>query len=260
MTEQHLPNPILDTIYRHGSARRYKSDPVSRQLVLDVIAAGQRASSSSNLQMYSVVVVEDAAKRTRLAELCGNQPHIAQAPVFLAWCADLSRLDRICQELGYSHEAGYVENLLLSTIDAAIAAQNACLAAESLGLGICYIGSLRNNPREVIAMLGLPNLVFPLFGLTLGWPEKSPRIRPRLPLEAVVHDETYDASGEKPYLEAYDEAMIATGIYTNREVATTQAQLPARPYGWREHSARRVSVPQRTFLSDVLREQGFEMK
>jgi len=90
----------------------------------------------------------------RLAELCGNQLHIAEAPVFLAWCADLNRLDRVCELRGYKQVAEYVENFLLAAVDTAIASQTAALAAESLGLGICYIGSIRNNPQAVIELLG----------------------------------------------------------------------------------------------------------
>ena len=129
-----------------------------------------------------MVAVTDAAKRARLAELCGNQEHIAQAPVFLAWCADLARLDRACELRGYTQVTGYVENFLVAAVDAAIAAQTAALAAESLGLGICYIGSIRNNTQAVIDLLELPRLVFPVTGMTLGWPAAEPPMRPRLPL------------------------------------------------------------------------------
>src|SRR5690606_8734924 len=118
-----------------------------------IVLAGQRASTSSNLQMTSVVAVTDAETRRSLAHLCGDQAHNAQAPVFLAWCADLSRLERICQARNYTHVAEYVENFLLSAVDAAIVMQNAALAAESLGLGMCYIGAIRNRSQEVIDLL-----------------------------------------------------------------------------------------------------------
>src|SRR5512143_325535 len=104
-------------MHRHGSVRQYKPDPLPPELVETIVAAAQRSSTSSNLQMYSVVAVTDAAKRARLAELCGNQEHVAQAPVFLAWCADLGRLDRACQLRGYTQVAGYVENFLVAAVD-----------------------------------------------------------------------------------------------------------------------------------------------
>jgi FMN reductase (NADPH) len=120
------------------------------------------------LQTYSIVAVTDAEKRARMAELCGNQKQILQAPVFLAWCADLSRLDRICRLRGYEQVTAYVESFLVAAVDAAIAMQTAALAAESLGLGICFIGAIRNEPVQVIELLALPQLVFPISGMTLG--------------------------------------------------------------------------------------------
>ena len=254
-----MSNATLDLIYRHGSVRSYRPDPVPQEMIQAMVAAAQRSSSSSNLQMMSVVAVTDAAKRKRLAALCGNQDHIAQAPVFLAWCADLNRLDRACELRGYTQVAGYVENFLLAAVDTAIASQTGALAAESLGLGICYIGSIRNNPQDVIKLLDLPRLVFPVTGMTVGWPAKSPTLRPRLATEAVLHWETYNRAQDQA-LHDYDRAMIATGIYEGR-----QAPAPGKPevmeeYGWMEHSARRVSQPTRTFLRQVLTDQGFELK
>ncbi|MCG2787744.1 MAG: NADPH-dependent oxidoreductase [Anaerolineae bacterium] len=254
-----MSNPTLDLIRAHGSCRRYRPDDVSNEMIESIVEAGQRASTSSNMQAYSVVAVTDAAKRAELARLCGQQKHIAQAPVFLAWCADLARLDRACQLRELEQSSEHVENFLVAAVDAAIVAQNAALAAQSLGLGICYIGSIRNNPREVIQLLELPRLVFPVTGMTIGWPEKPPRTRPRLGLEAVLHRERYNPNQDEALL-AYDREMAATGIYEGRQV-----EIPGRPgemeaYGWLEHSARRVAQPMRTFLREVLEEQGFLLK
>ena len=257
---------MIDLIYQHGSVRSYKPDPVPDELIRSIVEAGQRSSTSSNLQMYSVVVVKGQARREELSVLCGQQAFIAQAPVFLAWCADLSRLDRVCQAIGYSHVSGYMENLLLSLVDVSLAAQNATLAAEAHSLGICYIGGIRNNLRQVVEMLQLPRLVFPLFGMTLGYPEREPRTRPRLPLEAILHWEQYDSSTEHVLLEKYDLDMVATGIYRGRQVVTPgtpgagQTSIKEEVYGWTEHSARRASQVHRAELRQVLIDQGFEMK
>jgi FMN reductase (NADPH) len=254
-----MTNPIIELMYQHSSVRNYKSDPVPPHIIDTIVAAGQRASTSSNLQMYSVVVTTHPTERTLLQEYCGNQEHISQAPVFLTWCADLSRLDRICQAHGYTQQSGYVENFLLAVVDVAVAAQNSGLAAESLGLGFCYIGAIRNKPREVIRLLALPHLVFPLVGMTLGWPLASPKIRPRLPLEAVLHWERYHFADEEIYLDRYDEAMIETGIYKRRQDDPNNP-LPDSQYGWTEHSARRVAQVMRPHLREVLVEIGFELK
>jgi FMN reductase (NADPH) len=255
-----MSTATIEQISCHASLRAYKPDPVPADMVETIVTAGQRASTSSNLQAYSVVAVTDAAKRARLAELCGNQNHIRQAPVFLAWCADLSRLDRACEMRGYRQVTDYVESFLVAAADAAIAMQNATLAAESLGLGMCYIGAIRNHPEDVIELLELPRLVFPISGMTLGWPAVEPFIRPRLPLNVVLHWERYDLTGEAETLAEYDRAMIETGIYDGRQVPVPGLDGEMEDYGWLEHSARRASKPTRTGLRQVLSQQGFELK
>jgi FMN reductase (NADPH) len=254
-----MSNPTIELIHQHGSVRQYKPDPLPHEMVETIVQAGQRAATSSNLQMYSVVALTDPDKRAQMQTYCDGQKHISQAPVFLTWVADLSRLERICATRGYTQEAGMVENFLLAAVDAAIAAQNAGLAAESLDLGFCYIGAIRNNPREVIQLLDLPRLAFPLVGMTLGWPVKAPKIRPRLPLKAIFHWEAYDPSDEVEHLDRYDQQMIKTGIYSGRQV-TNADPMPAEQYGWTEHSARRVSQVMRPHLREVLNEMGFELK
>ena len=255
-----MSTPTIEQINKHYSVREYKPDPVPAELVELVVAAGQRASTSSNLQVYSVVAVTDAEKRSCLAELCGGQRQILQAPVFLTWCADLSRLDRVCQMRGYEQSTDHVESFLVAAVDAALAMQNAALAAESLGMGMCYIGAIRNQPEDVIDLLDLPRLVFPVSGMTLGWPSAKPFIRPRLPLRAVLHWERYDLEGEGEDLAEYDRAMVDTGIYEGRQVPAPGREANMEDYGWQEHSARRVSNPMRTKLLQVLNRQGFGLK
>ena len=254
-----MPNPTLELIQRHGSVRNYRPDSVPVETLKAIVAAAQRTSTSSNMQAYSVVAVMDAAKRARLAELCGNQEHIAQAPVFLAWCADLARLDRACELRGYIQETGYVENFLVAAVDAVIAAQSAVMAAESLGLGICYIGSIRNHTQAVIDLLGLPRLVFPVTGMTVGWPAAEPPIRPRLPQSAVLHLEHY-ASEHDAELAEYDRIMAASGIYGGRQIPVPGKPDEMEDYGWTEHTARRVAQAVRTDLREVLERRGFALK
>lgn len=255
-----MTTPTIEQIYQHFSVRRYKADPVPCEMVEAIVAAGQRASSSSNLQTYSVVAVMDPDKIARLAELSGEQDHIYQAPVFLAWCADLSRLERVCQARGYRQVSENTENFLIAAVDAALAMQNAALAAESLGLGMCYIGGIRNHPLEVSELLGLPELVVPVCGMTLGWPDVKPRLRPRLPLRAVLHWERYDTHGEAQALKEYDRDMIATGIYRGRQVPVPGVEGEMEDYGWQEHSARRVSKVHRPHLRAALEKRGFMLK
>jgi nitroreductase len=254
-----MDNPTLDLIHAHGSVRAYKPDPLPASTIETIVAAAQRASTSSNLQAYSVIAVTDATRRERLAQLCGKQMFITQAPLFLAWCADLARLGRVCALRGYTQVTDYVENFLIAAIDVGITAQNAALAAESLGLGVCYVGSIRNNPREVIQLLGLPRLVFPVVGMTVGIPEQLPRVRPRLPLDAILHRECYNYDQDQA-LHEYDGAMAVTGIYDQRQVPVPGKPGEMEEYGWLEHTARRVSRTTRVFMREVIQEQGFALK
>ncbi len=255
-----MSDSVLEVIQRHVSVRHYRPDPLPAALVETIVAAGQRASTSSNMQAYSVVAVTRAETRQRLAELCGNQAHVAEAPLFLTWCADLARLERICQRRGYRQTSEYLENFLVAAVDAVIAAQNAALAAESLGLGICYIGSIRNHLREVIALLHLPKLVLPITGMTVGWPARQSKVKPRLPLRAVLHWEQYDASGEEEAIQEYDRVMIESGIYKGRQIAAPDRSVSEEDYGWSEHIARRVAQAVRTDLRRIVQEQGFLLK
>ncbi len=253
-------NATIERLMRHRSIRNYTQDVVPCETIETIVAAGQRASTSSNLQPYSAIAVTDAGTRARLAELCGNQVHIAQAPVFIAWCADLSKLDRACALRKLPHVTNYVENFLVAVIDTAILMQNAAIAAESLGLGMCYIGGIRNHPRSVIELLNLPRLMFPISGMTLGVPAADPMVRPRLPLRAVLHWERYSDAAQDDALAEYDRAMIATGIYEGRQVNRPGAPGEMEDYGWLEHSARRVSQPTRPDLRAVLADQGFGLE
>lgn len=251
-----MTNPTLDLIHAHGSVRRYKPDPVPASVIETIIEAGQRASTSSNLQAYTVIAVTEAATRARLSELCGGQKHVAEAPVFLTFCADLARLERVCELRGYTQNVEHLESFLVAAVDAVIMAQNAALAAESLGLGICYIGSIRNNPQEVIDLLGLPRLIFPITGMTVGWPEKPPRIRPRLPRREILRWERYQPPLDEALFE-YDSIVAATGIYEQRQISVPGKPDAVENYGWLEHTARRVSQAVRTNLRAVLEKQGF---
>ncbi|MBI5650054.1 MAG: NADPH-dependent oxidoreductase [Chloroflexi bacterium] len=239
--------------------RHFKSDPLPDELIETIVGAGQRASTSSNLQTYSVIAVTDAARRDQIAQLCGNQDFIRHAPVFFAWCVDLARLDQVCAMRGYAQVTEYTENFLIATIDTALVAQNAALSAESLGLGICYVGAIRNHPREMIQLLDLPRLVFPIVGMAVGYPARAANPRPRLPLSAILHRDKYNRDQDAA-LHDYDRAMIATGIYENRQVAVPGKSDVMEEYGWLEHTARRVAQTTRAFLRAVLEEQGFALK
>jgi FMN reductase (NADPH) len=253
-----MTTPTIDLIHRHGSIRKFTADPVPKETIEMIVGAAQRASTSSNLQVVSVVAVTDAAARKRLSEVCG-QEHVAQAPVVLVWCADLKRLDRACELRGITQVTDYVENFLVCAVDIGIAAQTAALAAESLGLGICYLGSIRNNVQAVIDLLRLPRLVFPVNGMAVGWPAVPPIVRPRLTTSAVLSWEQYTETDDTT-LRNYDRIMAATGVYQGRQVPVPGKPGEMEDYGWMEHSGRRAEQALRTELRAVLKRQGFGLE
>ncbi|MBX0328146.1 NADPH-dependent oxidoreductase [Oscillochloris sp. ZM17-4] len=247
----------ISAILQHRSIRSYQGTPLPEGALELLVAAAQSASTSSNLQAWSVVAVETPARRGRLAQLAGDQAHIRQAPLFLVWLADLSRLARAAEARGMPHAAlDYTEMFLLAAVDAALAAQNAAVAAESLGMGVVYIGGMRNRPEDVAAELGLPPGAFAVFGMCVGYPveDSAAAIKPRLPQAAVLHRERYDTAAEPAALEEYGRAMDA--FYAEQQMRVRG--------DWVEHSARRVAGPETLSGRDTLRASlgrlGFPLK
>ena len=209
-----LPLPpvpaALAALLEHRSVRAYTDQPVDDEALELAIAAAQSASSSSNLQPWSVIAVRDPARRARLAELAGGQRHVAEAPLFLAWVADWSRLRRLGAAQGVATDGiDYLESYTVGVVDTALAAQNAANAFEALGLGIVYIGGMRNHPEQVAAELGLPQDSFVVFGMCVGHPDpaRPAEVKPRLAQPAVLHHERYDAAGEAAAVAHYDPLM-----------------------------------------------------
>jgi nitroreductase len=202
-------NETLALLLSHRSVRGFRTDPLPEGTLEALIAAAQSAATSSNLQTWSVVSVNDPATRKELAAIAGNQKHIEQCPIFLVFLADVSRNRRLAAEAG-AELAGmpYLESFLVAAIDAALAAQNAVVAAESLGLANVYIGALRNDVTRVAELLGLPPGAAPVFGLCVGHalPGREGEVKPRLPQAAVLHHETYDAE-DGVHRAAYDPRM-----------------------------------------------------
>jgi len=242
----------------HRSVRRYLPDDVTEAELTAIVAAAQSAATSSNLQLWSVVAVRDAGSRralAALAALAGGQRHVKRAPLLLVWLVDLSR----ARAVAAAHEAPtegaeFLETAVVGFVDAALAAQNATLAAESLGLGTVYIGALRNRPEQVAEVLGLPPHVFAAFGLVVGRPDpdEAPRIKPRLAQAAVLHHESYDTDVHLPQVAAYEGRIAA--FYADEGLE----------HSWTSRVLARLSGPDalsgRDRLGAALRAQGFELR
>jgi nitroreductase len=250
-------NETLDVLLSHRSVRAYLPGPLPAGTLETLVAAAQSAATSSNLQAWSVVAVEDPARKARLAALAGHQKHIVEAPLFLVWLVDLARLGRMAEERGVPAEAlPYLESFVVGVVDAALAAQSAVVALESLGLGSVYIGAMRNKPAEVAAELGLPPDVFALFGMAIGRPDpaRPADVKPRLPQQAVLFREHYGwGDPQRDAIAAYDERM--------REFQRDQDQAEQ---GWTVPIGNRVrdaaSLSGRDVLRSALHGLGFGLR
>jgi nitroreductase len=249
-------NDTLDTLLSHRSVRSYLDQPLPAGALEIAIAAAQSAPSSSNLQAWSVVSVTDPERKARINAVSGKQRQIAEAPLLLVWLADLSRLRGIAGSLSHTADGlDYLETFLLGVIDAALAAQNAVTAFNSLGLGSCYIGALRNDPATVAAELGLPPEVFPVFGLTVGVPDpaRASDIKPRLPQSSVLHREQYESSVRPDDLSRYDSTLRGF-----------QAEQAMPSVDWTRQLSQRIgtvaALKGRDRLTEVLKELGFKLK
>ena len=250
-------SPVIDQLLAHRSVRSYLPDPVSDDTLAALIAAAQSAASSSNLHAWSVIAVRDPARKARLAELAGDQEHIRQAPLLLVWLADLARLADVAGRAGEECAAlDYLEMFEVGVIDAALAAQNAVAAAESLGLGTVFIGAMRNRPEDVAAELQLPPRVVATFGLCVGTPDpRHPAaVKPRPPQPVVLHQESYSLPAQQAGLAEYDHAMSAFYASQGMKVRGT----------WSNHSAKRIrdatALTGRHRLVDALEALGFPLK
>jgi len=203
-------NPVLATLLSHRSVRAFTDRPVSDETLAAAVAAAQSAATSSNTQSWSVIAVRDPERKARLADLAASQRQIREAPLFLVWLADLSRVEAIGKQADIEVEGvHYLETAIVGIVDATLAAQNAVVALESLGLGTNYIGGLRNHPEHVAQELNLPPRVFAVFGLCVGYPDETrpASIKPRLGQSAVLHGETYSWERQNEAIGRYNASL-----------------------------------------------------
>ncbi|EKP0277514.1 oxygen-insensitive NADPH nitroreductase [Aeromonas bestiarum] len=240
-------NPTIDLILAHRSIRQFTPEPITASQLDQILSAAQSASSSSFLQANSIIRVTDMALRARLAELAGHQAYVAEAAEFLMFCADYHRHGQIVPDA----QTGFVEQLLIGAIDGALMAQNALLAAQSLGLGGVYIGGIRNNPVAVSEALGLPHQVIPLFGLCLGHPAQAPEQKPRLPRALVVHENHYQTELDRPLLAQYDQQIEA---YYQARSSNNKQQT------WSSQIRGILGKEARPFMQEFLQSKGFNLK
>jgi FMN reductase [NAD(P)H] len=250
--------PWLHQLLLRRTHRRYADRPVAESLVRLLLAAAFSASSKSDFQQASVIWLKDRGRRDRLAALFPDMPWIGTAPVFLVFLGDARRLEKLGELRGHPQPNGALEGFFNATVDAALALQTCILAAETLCLGTCPISVLRNHIKEVSEILELPDKVFPVAGLCLGYPAQAGFISMRLPLEATVHIDHYDDSGLAAAVDGYDRRRDARHSISDRQRSPERFGT-AEFYGWSEDKARQAMTPEGVGFAGWLRARGFTL-
>ena len=242
---------VIDLLKSHRSIRKFTDKAIDPEVLNDIFLAGQAAATSSFLQGSTIIRVKNKSTRESLAMLAGNQPYVESAAEFMIFCADLKRAGNYCKEYEKPFEGDYTEHFIIATVDVALMAQSLVTAAESVGLGICYIGGIRNNPVDVSKLLELPIGVYPVFGLCLGYPDQDPEIKPRLPLSVILKDEVYNERGDQDQIREYDEKI--RDYYRTRTGG-------GHGISWTEQVATLLSEKSRPHMKAFLEKQGFKFK
>ena len=244
----------MEIINRHVTIRKFTNKQVPEKLLESILYSGTRASTTGNMQWYSMIVSVDSEQRGKLAPLHFHQPVAQNAPVLLTFVADVYRFSQWCRASNANPGYDNFLSFFTASIDALLAAQNVCIAAENNGLGICYLGTTTYNAREIINVLNLPKLTFPVTTVALGYPAEIPALTDRIPLRAVVHRETYrdDSIDVIRAFYALKEELESSKQFVKENNKETLAQV---------FTDIRYSKKDNLFFSEkmleVLREQGF---
>lgn len=241
-------------LHERRTIRKYTSDPVEEELLNNIIKMGCRASTTGNMQVYSVIITRDAEIKKQLAPSHFNQRMITEAPVVLTFCADFNRFNKWCRLRNANPGYDNFLSFITAAIDALLVAQTVCIAAEAKGLGICYLGTTTYMAHKIIETLRLPSGVVPVTTVTLGWPAKTPEQVDRLPLEAVVHKEVYNdySPGTIEALYHDKEARQDSRQFVSENNKETLAQVFTDIRYKKEDNVHFSNV-----LMQVLRDQGF---
>jgi len=245
---------MLETILKHRSIRKYKNTAIEDNVLNDILNSAVRASNTGNMQVYSIIVTKDEGVKKQLWESHFKQDMVNQAPVILTFCADINRFNKWCEQ---SNTEPVYDNFLWffnATIDATIAAQNASLAAEHHGLGICYLGTTTYMASKIISILDLPKGVVPVTTIVVGYPDQEPELTDRLPIEAVVHYDKYKDYTEKDIRKLHNEKDNSED--TKNLIEQNKTENLAQIFTEKRYVKKDNLFFSQSFL-DVLKEQKF---
>ncbi len=244
----------MELLHKHVSIRKFQKRMIQRELLESLLYSGTKTSTTGNMQLYSIIINEDGHKKDELIPLHFNQSVAVSAPVLLTFVADFNRFSEWCRLRNATPGYDNFLSFFTAAIDALLVAQNVCIAAENAGLGVCYLGTTTYNAKEIIQVLQLPKLTFPITTVALGYPDENPGLTDRLPLQGVIHFETYSNYGETKLKELYQykEELASSKKFIVENGKETLAQV---------FTDIRYNKKDNEFFSgkmiETLREQGF---
>ena len=250
----------LKSILSRRSIRKFLNKPISKELLTLILAAAQSAPSKSNLQQYSILVIQDQNIKNEISNLIGNTKWALTAPIFFLYLADIRRNIKITNDRGYEHKNNNVDTFMNGVIDAALSMQSTICASESIGLGVCPISMIRNIIEEVKVICKLPKGVFPIAGLALGWPDQRSNVSIRLSQDIVIHFDKYDEKDLIQKINKYDEIVFKKDPIPENKQRHVDLYGVAKKGTWSENISRQLSVPERSNFKNWLKENGFNLE
>ncbi len=250
----------LKSILSRRSIRKFLNKPISKELLSLILAAAQSAPSKSNLQQYSILIIQDQNIKNEISNLIGKTKWALTAPIFFLYLADIRRNIKITNDRGYEHRNNNVDTFMNGVIDAALSMQSTICASESLGLGTCPISVIRNIIEEVKVICKLPKGVFPIAGLAVGWPDQKSNVSIRLSQDIVIHFDEYDEKDLIQKINKYDERVFKKDPIPEDKQRHVDLYGVAKKGTWSENISRQLSVPERSNFKTWLNENGFNLE
>ena len=252
--------PLINSIISRASVRKFSKKNISKELLTLLLTAAQSAPSKSNLQQYSIMVIQNQSLKNEISKLIGDTKWALTAPVFLLFLADIRRNIKITNHKGYNHKNNNVDTFMNGVIDSALSMQSMISASESIGLGICPISMIRNIIEEVKNLCKLPKGVFPIAGLALGWPDEKSPVSIRLPQDIVTHYNTYNEKNLMDKINQYDERVFKIAPIERKKQRHIDIYGVANKGTWSENISRQLSVAERKDFKKWLKNHGFNLE
>ena len=253
-------SPLMNSILSRASVRKFLKKDISQELLTLLLTAAQSAPSKSNLQQYSILVIQNQTLKKEISSLIGDTKWALTAPVFLLFLADVRRNIKITKHKGYNHQNNNVDTFMNGVIDAALSMQCMINASESIGLGICPISMIRNIIEEVKNICQLPKGVFPIAGLAVGWPDEKSSVSLRLPQDIVTHYDTYNEKNLMDKIIKYDDRVFKVAPIEKNKQRHVDIYGVAKKGTWSENISRQLSVAERKDFKNWLKNHGFNLE